>query len=789
MILKNLTSMYPSLYDLFNQNFRKIGEDNYARIALGDSNTQNYFVNNKFRCIVLLDKTEIDQQDPPFINRFEKHIITFEYLLNENEVKMSKQIYNLFQTLIESDLKEIKNDLNYQLINCDLEEIQGIFYQVSEKVKKGNNSLFKNNESKKITNLNIYKEKIFNKIIPTFSQDIIFFSKYSNFGQKYKEELNNIISIYFNKKYQHTNLKSFLESIQSEKHIIYTFSNILDYILDINVKNKEYNNFSSNNTMNIFVERINSEREVDEHISNFYSSDNYNLCIFHFDIYDCIHLNHINYLIEAKEEMIKNGQKIDHSEIEILNLEGQNNKNSLKNDTFNDIINLQKEEEEETSKEKKASKVILFIIHLERKTTMKNDLKIHNEYLISHLTKWNQIFIDNLNGKNIDLKRVFESSNEDLFNNSDLINLDEEFSKYLYHAFSSISFNIKINFSDISDDEYNEKVCQYINNDEELKSQIQKVIKNKIKNIEEPILKTISRDYNFEENDVDFISALIKYMKSLYNSILTDTLIQFEKENILSTKLLCSPEMRNKYFNDIYEKKINALNNKIENFASFSQNIKIDKILGVSYPFISNVFFEINNYINTFLENYKENDNKYRYEEFDEKKEYFDIKNNHEINLKKEFEKKYFFELFNDDKNNLNVQKLQQILFNDYIIYYLSKSNEKFSNKDILLFFVELYKLFLSNKEEDNDDNKEKEGFNEEDININIYSLGNISKFVLFLESYNQYIYSLIKFICIMNSYIKDFIKDFTKLISSKLFKSTHKEISYVNDIFVNIFE
>ena len=40
-----------------------------------------------------------------------------------------------------------------------------------------------------------------------------------------------------------------------------------------------------------------------------------------------------------------------------------------------------------------------------------------------------------------------------------------------------------------------------------------------------------------------------------------------------------------------------------------------------------------------------------------------------------------------------------------------------------------------------------------------------------------------------MNLYIKDFIRDFIKLISSKLFKSTNKEISYVNDIFVNIFE
>ena len=32
--------MYPSLYDLFNKNFRKVGDINYAKNALGDSNTQ-----------------------------------------------------------------------------------------------------------------------------------------------------------------------------------------------------------------------------------------------------------------------------------------------------------------------------------------------------------------------------------------------------------------------------------------------------------------------------------------------------------------------------------------------------------------------------------------------------------------------------------------------------------------------------------------------------------------------------------------------------------------------------
>ncbi len=60
--------MYPSLYYLFNLNLRKVRINNFARIALGDSNTQNYFVYDNFRTIILLDKNEIDEQDHLFIN-------------------------------------------------------------------------------------------------------------------------------------------------------------------------------------------------------------------------------------------------------------------------------------------------------------------------------------------------------------------------------------------------------------------------------------------------------------------------------------------------------------------------------------------------------------------------------------------------------------------------------------------------------------------------------------------------------------------------------------------------
>jgi hypothetical protein len=49
---------------------------------------------------------------------------------------MSKDINQIFISLIEKNNKELKIDLKSQLLNCDLEVIQGIFYQIFELFKK-----------------------------------------------------------------------------------------------------------------------------------------------------------------------------------------------------------------------------------------------------------------------------------------------------------------------------------------------------------------------------------------------------------------------------------------------------------------------------------------------------------------------------------------------------------------------------------------------------------------------------------------------------------------------------
>ena len=84
-----MESIYPSLYDLFNQNSIKVKGKKYARIVLGSKTNSFSEVNNNFWFVVLVDEDKIPEQEIPFLNRFEKQNLKFEYLLN-NE-KMSKQ--------------------------------------------------------------------------------------------------------------------------------------------------------------------------------------------------------------------------------------------------------------------------------------------------------------------------------------------------------------------------------------------------------------------------------------------------------------------------------------------------------------------------------------------------------------------------------------------------------------------------------------------------------------------------------------------------------------------------
>ena len=97
IILKDLESLYPSLYELFNQSFEYL--PGKKLVSIGDSKSLA-LVNNKFKVIVLVDKNQIENQDPPFLNRFEKHILNFSTILNEDLISLSEEIYDTLNQII-----------------------------------------------------------------------------------------------------------------------------------------------------------------------------------------------------------------------------------------------------------------------------------------------------------------------------------------------------------------------------------------------------------------------------------------------------------------------------------------------------------------------------------------------------------------------------------------------------------------------------------------------------------------------------------------------------------------
>ena len=85
LILRDLECIYGSLYDMLNQNYAVVGKRKNCRVALGANSNPMCYVNDGFRCIVLVDYDKVDYSDPPFLNRFEKQLLRFSDVLNERQ--------------------------------------------------------------------------------------------------------------------------------------------------------------------------------------------------------------------------------------------------------------------------------------------------------------------------------------------------------------------------------------------------------------------------------------------------------------------------------------------------------------------------------------------------------------------------------------------------------------------------------------------------------------------------------------------------------------------------------
>ncbi|PKY54759.1 hypothetical protein RhiirA4_548384 [Rhizophagus irregularis] len=96
LILTDLEIIYGNLYDLWNQNYIVVGDKEnpkyFTRVALGTYANPMLYVSPNFKCIVVMDESNLTSADPPLLNRFEKQKLSINDILNDRQKLLVKYL-------------------------------------------------------------------------------------------------------------------------------------------------------------------------------------------------------------------------------------------------------------------------------------------------------------------------------------------------------------------------------------------------------------------------------------------------------------------------------------------------------------------------------------------------------------------------------------------------------------------------------------------------------------------------------------------------------------------------
>ena len=751
LLLTDLEPVYPALYDLFNQNFINVSKKNYARIAIGSSSNTLSLVNDNFKCIVLVDQNTIEKEEPPFLNRFEKHIISFEYLLPVEESNAVEEIYKMIQDLVKIDLPEddkfeISYDMTKLLVNCDKEEIQGIVYRKFREYQ---------NLGKKLNPQDI-QDLVLEKISLTLPQDIIVLMKYSGFEQKYNKISKKIIDFY--QKGEHNNLYRFISTMKKEKNVVYTFTSIDEPILNINdnFHTEMFGDINKDNISDILISSLRCENDLETELEKFYLEPHKKIFILRFNPKETDIMNHINFFIE----------------------------------------NHVKEKNYDTDKENNR-KAFIFSIHMNRIfNSDKNDIKKEkyierNELgeMISHLSDFYQIFIDNLNGENISLIELMEHKKEnELF--QICLNLKKEFMKNLYKVFSYFDYEFAMEIPSLNQNNYSKNIIKYLENDKELvDSIINCILRQKTK--EKDIFNDILRNNYLKREDVGMISVIQNYLSILFIDHITQFVFRSEKDQFLSTFIfnklnqdLQKDDSKDNVKNNAY-KENKIIDGKIKNqlikksidfyldtinilsHVGFNNKIKANKItllLGLKLPGIKNILDGFRTYAKSDLsERYYNNENGIRYI-VQEEENYMDevniykkrIKNNQK-NMEIEINKNDLFQKLSEFENLDDKNQFFEWLLDDYYLLFLSDTLQDIKNSfEHLEEYRNILRKMISLR-------FESEAGGEGDDQVKL-----LAKKMIWLESNSQYISIILNIYKKISINENDLFSKIEKIIANK---------------------
>lgn len=139
LILKDLDTIYGSLYDMLNQNYTIVGKKKNCRIALGPHSNPMCHVHDDFRCIVLVDEEKLNLSDPPFLNRFEKQVLRFDDIIDEKQRGLINELEEWVHdfSLISDKPVFGKQDA---FLGMNVDTISSAVYQITKEQQNWDNS-------------------------------------------------------------------------------------------------------------------------------------------------------------------------------------------------------------------------------------------------------------------------------------------------------------------------------------------------------------------------------------------------------------------------------------------------------------------------------------------------------------------------------------------------------------------------------------------------------------------------------------------------------------------------
>ena len=268
LILRDLESIYGSLYDMLNQNYAVVGKRKNCRVALGAYSNPMCQVNDGFRCIVLTDHHKVDFSDPPFLNRFEKQLLRFSDVLNEKQRGIITELRRWVKDVstiqgLESHFKE--SDM---FIGFHEDTLPSLVLLHSHETEESDEEIM---------------EKCKDDLMWVAAPDGILRAQKCNHVKVESEEVKNLSDRYF-KKPIHQGFASFIETMTSDqensfltedeigsKTIVMTFSNIHTDI------SKCLGDTITNQTERLSAYK--SEKQLAERVNNFWSGSDAELLV------------------------------------------------------------------------------------------------------------------------------------------------------------------------------------------------------------------------------------------------------------------------------------------------------------------------------------------------------------------------------------------------------------------------------------------------------------------------------------------------------------------------------